>query len=147
MLGGDGSFFGLIINATPYQIVFNLFSYGVGFAMIYLYFNGLLNATTDLLLGQLDQDGYAIALANATSPLLGAVGISVLFGFIMLIWLSNIIGNTYQFGTFKGCMTLVLSVGVMIAVGCGLYFLAGAAIMGALQSITPQTLPSGGGFF
>lgn len=147
MLGGDGSFFGLIINATPYQIVQNLYTYGVAFATVYLCFNSLLNATADLLLGQINQGGYSVALANATSPLLGLSGVSVLFSIVMVIWLSSVIGKTYQFGTFKGCMTLVLSVVVMVAIGCWLCFLAGAAVMGALQSIAPQTLPSGAASF
>ncbi|MGJ3237945.1 MAG: HEAT repeat domain-containing protein [Anaerolineae bacterium] len=51
-------------------------------------------------------------------------GINGLIGLGFLIWISMVIGKTYDFGGVKGCLSLVLS-SVILAVGvCGCYFAA-----------------------
>jgi hypothetical protein len=98
MLGGDGSFRALVHNSIIPLVVQSLASVIISGAIYYLTIQDMI------------QSGGANSLSRDTLGIVNTLNsMSSLVGFGYLLWLSFIVGKTYDFGFGKGCGALIIS--------------------------------------
>lgn len=127
-LSGMGSFRKLIHGVTPFYSIVSVVQaliYGVGFFFLMRGMGDLLT-TVDATVEQ--QIAVQRSIENA-SNIMSLV--SIVFSIGVVSYLSKLLGNVYEYGSGKGCVSLFLS-GVMLFVlscGCGFLFTAVAGNM------------------
>ncbi len=134
MLGGVGTYKGLIHRLTNFLTIWTVLTVLFSFAMTYLIFNPFFNALTnpspdvasETLLNQ------AFQSSTASISFLSLVGfvVSILF----IFWISQRIGQNYQFGTGRGCATIIVSYILGLFLMCGCYFLVFSSIISSMSN-------------
>lgn len=140
MLGGEGTFTSLIHKVTPVQIVFTLLYSVAGLFAAHI----VMSSTMELLATTLQNPElyetnpaaaeqmvmqYSQSIQGAASVGLFMMLASLVYFFVM----SRQVGKTYDFGTGKGCVAIIISVILLGVFICILSF--------ALQSFFMSFLP------
>ncbi len=102
MMGGDGTFPTLVKRLTMFLLIANLVLTMGSFA-------------AQIILPVLIPDALALS---------GLISLGIIFGFIaMLWWISERIGQTYDFGAGQGCGTLIVSYILLVVLLCACTFI------------------------
>ncbi|MCS6836917.1 MAG: HEAT repeat domain-containing protein [Anaerolineae bacterium] len=132
MLGGDGTLAGLVSTATSgfslyvvFTTVFSILSPIIAFAAL----NQQLSAATSL--DQVSQAAQGLETVNNISLFL--VVLSLLASVGLLFWYAVKIGQNYQFGTGRGCATIIIQHVLMGVVACGCYFTLLSSLISAMS--------------
>lgn len=104
-LAGDGTFRGLIHKLTNF-ITITTVIYTLLYAVVtVIYINSMFSMDIEAL--------------QTASSLMSLVGLLTFVGWIAwTFWFSKLIGENYEFGTGKGCATIIISYIVMFAMSC-----------------------------
>ncbi|MAU10110.1 MAG: hypothetical protein CL607_09835 [Anaerolineaceae bacterium] len=138
-MSGMGSFRKLIHKMTPFLSIINFVQALVLGVMFFFLMRGMsdLVSTVD---GSFDQQ---IAVERSLEDALNVMQlISWIFSIVVLIFYSKILGETYEFGAGKGCVSLFISSIMMVVVACGCAFLF-SAVAGSLFSNLAMGMSSG----
>ncbi len=103
ILGGDGTYKGLIHRLTN----FHTFTYAISAIASYLVLYWVVNTML--------AEGSEITAYNGIMAL---SGISSIFSIFWTLYLSKLIGNNYDFGTGRGCLTIIVSSILMSIISC-----------------------------
>ncbi len=118
ILSGDGTFKGLIHKLTNFFTVSYAVYAIVMYGMIFLVFQ---EAATMMS----DPEAMSSGLDGLLS-ILSFVSFVVTIGW--LYWLGRLIGSNYEFGTTKGCVSVIISYILMFAIACACSFAFSAVI-------------------
>jgi hypothetical protein len=132
MLGGSGSYTGILHRASIPMIVWMVVSFVLGIVGAYFSFSYMANSLADYgtYAGLRDVSG-----ANFMSVLNAALA----FGFTL--WLASVIGNNYRFGMGKGCLSMIISYVVAILFACGCIYFFSAIMAQAFESSYQGFIP------
>lgn len=121
ILGGDGYYTNLLKN-TFAPLMFNLVVSIVTVAVMFFFISSGL--PSELVVDQAELTGDYSALEPVFGQL-GLIGVlNAVIGLGVLFWISNRIGFTYDFGTGKGCLSIIVSTILMgvVSFGCSFFF-------------------------
>jgi flagellar biogenesis protein FliO len=124
MLGGSGSYTGMLHHASIPMIVWTVVSYGISIAAVYFSFVAM-GSSMDASYEQLQR-------ASSVNNLMSLINFLALIGFSF--WLSTVISNNYRFGTGKGCASIIISDIVIFALACGCVFFFSSAVAQAFSN-------------
>ena len=131
MLGGSGTYTGILHHAAIPMIVWTIVSYGIGIGGVYFSFVAM-GSSMDASYEQLQR-------ANSVNNLMSLINLLAMVGFSF--WLSTIIGNNYRFGTGKGCASIIISYIVIFALVCGCVFFFSAMLAQTFESSYQMFIP------
>jgi len=114
ILSGEGTFKGLIHKLTNYYTITYAISAIAGYFMMYLTINSIATSF----------DNPEAALGTITN--LSWLYFGAVVGWF--VYLSHLIGKNYEFGTTKGCVTVIISTILMTAISCACMFIFSAAL-------------------
>jgi len=119
ILSGVGTYPGLIHKVTIPLVVWSIIS-GIlsGIALVVLFQSNYLSAAAGL--GNLD----ALQRVQSSSTLSNSINsLNSLGGLIFTFYLAKLIGDNYDFGLGKGCVSIILSYIILGLLGCGFVFI------------------------
>ena len=128
ILGGNGTFKGLIHKLTNFHTITYLVSIIVSYLMVYWIINSVIALPPDASGNELDSTISTIS------------GISSIFSLIWTIYLSRLIGKNYEFGTGKGCLTIIISSILMSIISCACTFIFYSTILSAIITSMPTPI-------
>ena len=132
ILGGKGSFAGLLKHITIPTLIYSIVTSVIGGIATFVAFNSLpsveeLRQMQDMTDSQIEAQLQA---ANFYANLNSAQGLSALIALAFILYLGYLVGKNYRFGMGRGCVSLILSYILMLALACGCIF-AFTALLGS----------------
>lgn len=123
ILSGKGYFTNLLYNLRTPLIVMLIVSTLISGLMLYVYFSELPSDPAIWQYALETGDNSVFEDFEAILPwvlALNCLNLVISLGFT--VWISMIIGKTYDFGGVKGCLSIIISSIIMGIVFCGCYF-------------------------
>ena len=108
ILGGDGTYKGLIHRLTNFHTLTYAISAIVSYLLLYWVVNTMI------------AEGSEVSAYNGIMVL---SGISSIISIFWILYLSKLIGKNYDFGTGKGCLTIIVSSILMSLISCACTFI------------------------
>jgi hypothetical protein len=132
ILGGKGSFSGLLKHITIPTLIYSIVTSAIGGITMFVAFRSLpsveeLRQMQDMTDSQIEAQLQA---ANFYANLNSAQGLSALIALAFILYLGYLVGKNYRFGMGRGCVSLILSYILMLALACGCIF-AFTALLGS----------------
>lgn len=123
-LGGDGYFTNLLWNMRiPLiaQFFVQVLIFGI---MIFMMFSAFANIDTAAIEAAMatGDASYIPGIEDNFGTLQALNGLNGLISLGFTVWISIVIGKTYDFGGIKGCLSIIISSIVMTVAVCGCYF-------------------------
>jgi tetratricopeptide (TPR) repeat protein len=120
LLGGEGTYRGLLRRITPFVSIWTALS--LGFTAVFWY---LLPPLDELGLNIADFDSseeFLLELgANVPDSVLPVYGVYALLSIIAMIYYLRLVGRAYEFGTLRGCGAVFLG-GILLVVISAIFF-------------------------
>lgn len=124
LLGGEGSFVRLIRKTTNFYTVITVIAFAAGIGVVYLMFSQFANVDWVAAEAAMRDGGsynytYTLDSSDSLSGMILALTCGgTLFALFALFRTANLIGQAYDFGTGRGCLTMILgSIGLMVVGG------------------------------
>lgn len=142
ILSGVGGFAGLIHRMTLPVIISFLVPFGFAFITVLLLANAVVGAgaaaaaATTSAEAELAMEQALFQLLDL-SNIIGVVQLVVTIG--ILFWYAFVIGRNYNFGTGKGCVSLILTYVLFAVIGCGCAFVFSNLVVGQLDGAINAT--------
>lgn len=128
MLGGDGTFTGLIHKVTGFLTVVTAVSFVLGLVYLFLPLNSFLSLELAYSQGSLPRDEYGRQMVNAIQFQNLFMLLSIVLGLGVSVWVAKLIGENYRFGTGRGCATIMISYILLVAISFGCICASSAAL-------------------
>lgn len=125
ILGGNGTFKGLIHRLTNFHTLTYALYAVASYLMLYWMINTVISLPPDASGNELDSGISAIS------------GLSSLFSIAWTFYLSRLIGKNYDFGTGKGCLSIIISSILMSVVMCACIFIFYSTVLSAIVAAMP----------
>lgn len=123
ILGGKGYFSNLLYNLRFPLIALFILQIVVSGIMVYFIFSALPSDPAVWEAAEISGDYSAFEDMENNLGIFNILsGINGLISLGFTVWISMIIGKTYDFGGVKGCMSIIISSIIMGVVLCGCYF-------------------------
>ncbi len=139
VLSGEGTFPRLIRKITNFVTVVSVISSVLGFIFIYVTFNSMLSTTLTAT-----SDAAAMDMMSNITGISGILGlISFIGGIVVFSMYCNRIGEAYDFGAGKGCLSLIISSIMLSALSCVVQLACSSILQ---QAIVNAMMSSPSGF-
>ncbi len=140
ILGGDGYFTNLLWNMRiPLisQFIVQVLVLGIMVFLVFSTFANIDPVAVEAAL-QTGDASYIPGFENDLGTIQAMNGLNGLIGLGFTIWISMVIGKTYDFGGIKGCLSIIISSIMMFVIACSCSFVFSLLFSGMIESAALQ---------
>lgn len=135
ILGGEGTFRGLIHHANNCNLFFYGFGMILGFGLAGLMLSSLFSLTA---LDPTMTETEMMATINSPAATLLPLAWLIFFGFwiFWLVWFSRSIGRAYAFSAWRGCGSILFAYIIMTALSCACSFAFSSTLANLMMNVS-----------